>query len=365
MTAERVLAFRLARSGLSERPVRTLADAAACPASDFARDAALLALAARTAKITRDAYDAAVDTGGVVVGYAIRGGIHAMAPRDWALFGRGLMADDAEVAAQLGKRAQEVSAKAGVTPVAALAEVTEATRDALAGGRKLDKNDLHEALRKRVRSQLLPWCPGCKSHHVSPIMWRYATVAAGARLDSERRYLLDDPGETPPGSEAVRRFLRFYGPATVKDFGEWAGVSQRHGRVLWDEVADELVEVQIGDDRACVLAADAGALGSSPPAEGIRLLPPGDPYLQKPNRALLAPDPALRKRMFPAIGAPGAVLWQGRLAGLWRMKLKGTRADFAVEELGRFPRAELEAEAERVARVRGAADVTVTLQDRH
>ena len=34
------------------------------------------------------------------------------------------------------------------------------------------------------------------------------------------------------------------------------------------------------------------ALESPPTARGIRLLPPGDPYLQKPNRPLLAPDPS-------------------------------------------------------------------------
>ena len=41
--ADQVLAFRLARSGLAERAAGGLAAAAACPASDFVRDAALLA----------------------------------------------------------------------------------------------------------------------------------------------------------------------------------------------------------------------------------------------------------------------------------------------------------------------------------
>lgn len=42
--AEQVLAFRLARSGLARRDARSWAEAARCPASDFTRDAALLAL---------------------------------------------------------------------------------------------------------------------------------------------------------------------------------------------------------------------------------------------------------------------------------------------------------------------------------
>lgn len=91
----------------------------------------------------------------------------------------------------------------------------------------------------------------------------------------------------------------------------------------------------------------------------MRLLPPGDPYLQKPSRPLLAPDAALRKRLFRPVASPGAVTVDGRLAGLWRLRRKGRRAQVEVEPLGPLPRAALDAEAERVARLRGAADVAV------
>ena len=59
MDADQILAFRLARSGLAARDAKTLAAAAACPASDFSRDAALLALGARLDGLTREAYDEA------------------------------------------------------------------------------------------------------------------------------------------------------------------------------------------------------------------------------------------------------------------------------------------------------------------
>jgi hypothetical protein len=52
--AEQILAFRLARSGLAARDAASLAEAAACPASDFSRDAALLAMAARLQGLTRE-----------------------------------------------------------------------------------------------------------------------------------------------------------------------------------------------------------------------------------------------------------------------------------------------------------------------
>jgi hypothetical protein len=348
---DRVLAFRLARSGLAVRDRRTLADAAACPVSDFARDAALLALGARAEGVSREAYAQAIEDGDLVVAHVIRGAIHALAPADFALYGRALLArDDDELAAQLGRQVQRLAAEKGFAPTAALAEVASATNEALAGGRRLDRNELHDELRARVSPELMPWCRGCKSHHVAPMLWRYATVKAGVRLDPERRYRRGKPGRPPAAREALRRFLGFYGPAGPGDFAEWGGLARPHAQRLWDELADQLVEV----DGGWLDPDDLADLHSPPAAEGVRLLPPGDPYLQKPNRPLLAPDPELRKRLFRPVGSPGAVLRDGRLAGLWRPKATGRKLEIAVEKLGRLRRADLEEEAQRVAALRGA-----------
>jgi hypothetical protein len=360
--ADQVLAFRLARSGLAVRGARSLAEAAACPASDFVRDAALLALAARAEGVSREAYRRAVDAGDLVVAHSVRGAIHALAPGDLALYGRALIArEDGELARQLGQQVQRLAAEKGFSPSEALEEVATATSDALANGRALDKTALHEALRQRVRADLMPWCRGCQSHHVAPMLWRYATVEAGARLDSERRYTQGEPGRTPPAREAVRRFLGFYGPARPGDFAEWAGLAKSHAGRLWDETAGDLAEVRVGKATEWLMSEDTGALESPPAAQGIRLLPPGDPYLQKPNRPLLAPDPELRKRLFRPVASPGAVLSDGRLAGLWRVRAKGRRAELTVEALGRLARGDLEPEAERVAQLRGAAEAAVVL----
>ena len=362
MQAQQILAFRLARSGLAARDAKDLAEAAACPASDFSRDAALLAIAARLEGLTRERYDEATDSGGLVVAHIVRGAIHALAPQDLALYGRALIArDDDELGQQLGRQVQRLAAEQGFAPGDALAEVAEATRDALSGGRALGRNDLHEALRERVRADLMPWCEGCKSHHVAPMLWRYASVQAGAGLDSERRYVLIKPGRAPAAAEAARRFLQFYAPATSGEFADWAGLARSHAERLWQELEDDLEEVAVGKRRAWVLRADAGALDEPPAAAGIRLIPPGDPYLQKPNRALLAPDDALRKRMFRPVASPGAVLKDGRLAGLWRVRAKKRKAEITVERLRRVARAGLEQEAQRVAELRGACEAILVL----
>jgi hypothetical protein len=360
--SDQVRAFRLARSGLAAWDARDLAEAAACPASDFGHDAALLALAARAEGVSREAYLHAVDAGDLIVAHAVRAAIHALAPGDLALYGRALIArDDAELGAQLGHQVQRLAAERGFAPSEALEDVAAATQDALSSGRTLDKNELHEELRQRVRADLMPWCRSCRSHHVAPLLWRYATVRAGARLDSKRRYTRGDPGRAPTASEALRRFLRFYGPARPGDFADWAGLAKSHAHRVWDEAAGELAEVWVGKRRGWLMREDIGALESAPAAEGVRLLPPGDPYLQKPNRLLVAPDPELRRRLFRPVASPGAVLRDGRLTGLWRVRAKGRKAEVTVEKLGRLPRGALEQQAQRVAELRGAAGATLVL----
>jgi uncharacterized protein YjiS (DUF1127 family) len=54
-------------------------------------------------------------------------------------------------------------------------------------------------------------------------------------------------------------------------------------------------------------------------------------------------------------------LRDGRLAGLWRVKAKWTKAELTVEKLGRLSRRDLEEEAERVAELRGAAEAALVL----
>ena len=159
----------------------------------------------------------------------------------------------------------------------------------------------------------MPWCKGCKSHHVAPMLWRYGTVKAGARLDSERRYVLGKPGRAPAAPEAVKRFLHFYGPATARDFTEWAGVAKPHAERLWTAIEGGLSEVTMGKRKGWLLRKDAGDLDSPPQAQGTCLIPPGDPYLQKPNRPLLAPEARPAQAAVPACCKPrrGA---QGRQA---------------------------------------------------
>ena len=268
MDRERILAFRLARTGLARRGARSLAEAAATPASDFARDAALQALAARRDGLTREAYDEAVESGDeIVVAHVVRGAIHALPADDHALFGRALIATDDD---ELGRAAR---------PAAAAAREGGRLRADRCAGRGRGGRPRRHSRRPRaeqeraargapaaVSAELMPWCKGCKSHHVAPMLWRYAGVQAGARLDPERRYVLGAPRGRPAAAEAVRRFLRAYGPATAGDFADWAGIARSHADRLWAEIEDELIEVKAGRRAAWALAPTARISRTRPPA---------------------------------------------------------------------------------------------------
>jgi hypothetical protein len=61
------------------------------------------------------------------------------------------------------------------------------------------------------------------------------------------------------------------------------------------------------------------------------------------------------------VASPGAVLKDGRLVGLWRVKAKDRKAMITVERLGRFARSALDEEAQRVAALRGASEAILVI----
>jgi len=85
--------------------------------------------------------------------------------------------------------------------------------------------------------------------------------------------------------QLVRRYLHCYGPSTPAHFAAWCGISTADAaRSL---ASPDTVEV---DGHRFVLTDDIERLTSAPPATGIRLLPPRDPYLLDRDRTALVPD---------------------------------------------------------------------------
>jgi Winged helix DNA-binding domain len=97
----------------------------------------------------------------------------------------------------------------------------------------------------------------------------------------------------------------FYGPAQAGDFAEWAGLSKSHAQRLWDEVADELIEVEVEKDTGSLMADDRRALESPPAAQGIRLIPPpGTHSSRRPTGRCLCPSAIYANGYFGRWRAP-------------------------------------------------------------
>jgi hypothetical protein len=154
--------------------------------------------------------------------------------------------------------------------------------------------------------------------------------------------------------EVCRRFLRTYGPARPSDFAEWFGAAGV-ATVLFDELDDELEEIDVEGHRSFVLAGDR----SFPtPSAQVRLLPEYDMYVMgfrerdhlipRPVRELIASH---RRGRYEGPAATRIVLVDGVAAGLWERQKRGRRIQLDVHltrRVGKAARAELEREAEHI-----------------
>ncbi len=351
VTRRQALAFRLARHHLGER-VADARTAAVVGLQDTPPGTAAVALAARA-----DVPPAALES--LVIVPSVRGAPLAVAARDLAVFTHGLAPPDEDAAKVVVGNAWKTLQTIGALD--ALDRVSDAVRDSLAAG-PLARDAFHQALRERLPAELLWWCRGCGSHHVHPSLWR-ATGIRGVLAIVGREGRSAVFGSPPraeavadPGAALARRFLHAHGPASPKLLAAWAGIATSHADALWER-AGELTEVDLEGRRGWVLAEDAEAVADAPQARGARLLPNLDPLGAARDREVVVADPALRKRIWTAMGGPGIVLVDGRVAGLWRPAKKGRKLIVTVEPLGRLgkgARDAIAAEADRLAPFRGA-----------
>ncbi|MDQ2750019.1 MAG: winged helix DNA-binding domain-containing protein [Actinomycetota bacterium] len=233
----------------------------------------------------------------------------------------------------------------------------------------MGKGAASTAVTKRLPDVMGRNCRGCHAVHISDSAMRPAALAAGLELE---------PGTAPPvlhrrtGSKVVKQvdvralhrlikaYLSLLGPATQADVAGYLDARRADVAEVWP---DGLEEVSVDGQVAWLPAGQADELTAAPPPEVVRLLSAFDPYLQARDRALIVPDKALHKVLWPVLGRPGAVFVDGEVAGTWRPKSSGKKLTLKVEAFAPLPPSawkQIEAEAQRVAAVRGAADVTVS-----
>jgi hypothetical protein len=198
---------------------------------------------------------------------------------------------------------------------------------------------------------------------------RGSFLAAGLELqpDTAPPVMQRRPGArviTKPDLAALTKLIRSYltllGPATAAHAAGYLEARRADVEEAWP---DDLVEVLIDGTVAWLPAKAQPRLDAPPEPDLVRLLGAFDPYLQARDRNLIVPDKAVQKALWPVLGRPGVVFVDGEVAGTWRPKASGKKLTVVVEEFAPLPppvREQIEAEAQRVAAVRGLELAAVT-----
>jgi uncharacterized protein YcaQ len=153
----------------------------------------------------------------------------------------------------------------------------------------------------------------------------------------------------------TRRFLAAYGPATYHDLGRWwngGGVSVARQWIA--SLTEEVTPVDLDGVQAWMLTTHARQARKLAPDRSVRLLPGFDQYVIAASHhaeRLLPGD--LRSRVYRPQGWISPVLLvNGRMEGIWRHEIKGSRVEVVIEPFVKAPmwvRRAAAQEAERLA----------------
>ncbi len=258
--------------------------------------------------------------------------------------------------------------EADITVLEALTHQAKMQRDIVR--QPMVKGDLSHEMTARLEDPYVRACRPCGCIHPWENPFRLAALQAGLELDLgtappllrrieglEPLFFARSGAEAEARYDVVRGYLRFFGPAPVKDAATFLDAAPAAVKARWP--ADvETVRVDGLPGERFVLADHFDALvGSTAATSGaVTLLGPYDPWLQARDRELISGDAARRKALWPVLGRPGAVAIDGDVVGLWRPKSSGARLTVRVEPWAAFSAkttAALEVEAERLAAHRG------------
>jgi hypothetical protein len=351
--AYRILAQQLQRVDLPPAKLAVLD----LGVQDTPYGAARQALAARTSK--------PVDDKNLRLVWSHRGAPHLQRTADLPALAAALWpVSDADAAARFVTTPVKAAAPLGID---AYRQAADAFRAVV--GAPMPKGEVSTAVTARIDPKLSLDCKPCGTRHISGALFQLAGLpgGVGVRVDGSSTVIepLPDRGTTPTEmaglDTVIRAYLRLLGPATAAEVAKFVGTTQTHLKPYWP---DDLAEVNV-DGRTAYLPADAvDAFTAATVPDAVRLLPPSDPFLQARDRALIVPDKKHQGEVWKILGNPGAVLAGGEIAGTWRAKASGKKLlTITVTEFAPLPkktRGALEAEADRLATVRGIGTAAVT-----
>ncbi len=270
-------------------------------------------LAQRMASATDAAIEQAFDEGRILRTHVLRPTWHFVAPADirWIL---ALSAPRVHAANGYSYRT------AGLDPKTRL-RGSDVIARALEGARHLTRTELAEALR-RARLPVTGQALACMVMHAE----LEGIICSGPRRGRQFTYALVDERVEPSSgftreealSELTRRYFTSRGPATIRDFVWWSGLTAAQARAGIDSLGRRLTSRQI-DDKTYWQAADATPAAVRPAHPVVRLLPIYDEFLIAfKDRDWVASSAARKVTMAPTVFEHQLVV-DGRVEGGWKV----------------------------------------------
>lgn len=165
-----------------------------------------------------------------------------------------------------------------------------------------------------------------------------------------------------PAAEAqsvlLQKYLRAYGPATLRDFAHWSGIPMRELKLL-DPMCDGKIIEMDEDEKRLIVREDAATVSAKSPArtkskQTIRLLPSFDVFLLgHREKDHLIPEKHYKRVYHNQWWISPVVLRDGEAAGVWSYKVRKNKLEVSVESFGGYPKIErkqIEREAESLGR---------------
>jgi len=140
----------------------------------------------------------------------------------------------------------------------------------------------------------------------------------------------------------LRRYLHGYGPAGLRDFAAWSGMSVGEAVPVLERLVSEVVEVEVEGKRVLALREDLEELRNAVLDDGeqcVRLLPSFDCFMLGHKDKSHLVDEAYYKRVYRKAGwLSPVVLVNGRVLGVWSHKQKGKRLHITIEPFTKVSR---------------------------
>ena len=362
-----VIAFRLQAHHLSERLGENgLLDAAGqCGIQNSPPGSALLALHARVRNVSQEQVgDAVAGEKSLLQTWCMRGSPYYFPTADAPVFTTGVLPPSEEATRHFSPGVEQAVGRLGMSLAETIELAAVATGDVLTG-RQLAINELGAEIAARVAAKLPkrqrdiweeegPYARGQRLgegvvHFCLRILSLQRVVCFAPRAGSKSPFVLVDEWLGPPTPGPSPEVARAWVGMQPGDTGPW-----------WSLIEDELTPVGFRGT-SWILTEDLDALRSAPIPEGVRLLPPHDPYTQIRDRETIV-DKKYQREVWKSVGDPGTVLAHGKIVGIWRPGKSGRKLTITVKAFGSLPdraKESLKNEAEQVAPLRGASTVHV------